>query len=172
MLATSKGFALSLDSLTALALIITFVPIMLMLVSSQSQNLHGTQMASDTMSFMESTQFSSMESVLYPQASNVIGQSITDSSSSIAEAIADLYSNGYYAQAENVSQEILAAIPSDWSAELLIENASATGCNGDMNGYYCVYQRGFTTDRNTVTVARHFVYLNDSAREMRLVIYK
>jgi len=162
-----KGIVLTMDALFALALLlISAMLIIVFLARSPAFPPPTSEVSSNLMASLKSLRMSELQgNDRYPYANYVITSNLTSTfNQTVIEAIADLYMANRTAEAYNLTREMLEpAVPSTYGIELLIENTTSN--------FTCIFNSTRGASRNQVSAGRHFIYYNNAAREVRLVVY-
>lgn len=167
---------MTMDALFALALLLVSVPFVIGLLSSPDQyRVFGAELATDTTDTLRTVKLTDLSgNAKYPYANSILSANLTDTTynSTLMESIAELHMKGNTTQATQLAREVLEkVIPVEYGVELLIESPGAADCSGAQTGLACIYNRTGPT-RYFASVGRHIIYSNDSAREIRVVLYK
>ena len=166
---------ITLDALSALALLLISTMLILMLLNRPvALEAHGFEPAPDMMGAMKAVRLDELAAnPRYPVAASIYTQGLTSThNATLAEAIGELYFSGKEDEAESLAKEFAGhAFPAGLGMELLAEKPGLD-CEGHASQFSCVYGRQGPAERNFVSVDRHFIYYGNMNREMRLVIYK
>lgn len=170
-----KGIVLTLDALSALALLLISAVLILMLMNRPLPlEAYGFEPAIDLMGAMKTMEMDGLaENPRYPYAASIFAQNLTSGyNASVANAIGELYLANRTNEARNLSQEFVGnALPAGFGAELLIEQPGLD-CQNAVSEFSCIYSRQGPEEKTFVSVDRHLIYSNGVNREMRLVMYK